>query len=70
MRIFDKLEESEIELLDKAGIFLNDIEYSSEEVEELRDQIMEKVMECTDENFEFTQEAEEFKKIHDKLVEF
>jgi hypothetical protein len=31
---------------------------------------MEKVMECTDENFEFTQEAEEFKKIHDKLVEF
>lgn len=68
MRILNKFTDKEIELLENIGIELREREYEDYEIRDLDDQVLDAVMNNLDEEGEFTEIAEEYNWIHEKLV--
>lgn len=69
MRILDRFTDREIELLENIGIEISQREYEEYELRDIEDQIMDAVMNNLDDDGEFTELAEEYSWIHDKLLE-
>lgn len=69
MRILDRFTDREIELLENIGIEISQREYDEYELRDIEDQIMDAVMNNLDDDGEFTELAEEYSWIHDKLLE-
>ncbi len=69
MRIANKFNDDEKEMLENIGIELRDGEYESYEIKEIEEAIMDAVMNNLDEQGEFTQIAEDYNWIHDKLLQ-
>ena len=68
MIIKDSFDEREIELLETIGIYLHDGEYEEYEISEIDDIVMDAVMSNTDQDGNFTELAEEYNYIHEKLT--
>jgi len=69
MRITSEFSDSEREMLENIGIELREREYESYEIKEIEEAVMDAVMNNLDEQGEFTQIAEEYNWIHDKLLQ-
>ena len=69
MRIVGKFTDEEIELLENIGIEIRDIEYSEYEINDMEDIVMDAVMANLDNDGEFTEIAETYNWIHDKLIQ-
>lgn len=69
MRIVGKFTDEEIELLENIGIEIRDREYSEYEINDMEDIVMEAVMANLDNDGEFTETAETYNWIHDKLIQ-
>lgn len=69
MRIIDKFTDEEKEKLENIGIELRDREYEISELKDIMDIIMDAVMNNLDGDGEFTQLAEEYNWIHDKMLQ-
>ena len=69
MRIVGKFTDEEIELLENIGIEVRDREYSEYEINDIEDIVMDAVMANLDSEGEFTEIAENYNWIHDKLVQ-
>lgn len=71
MRIIKKLNEKEIELLNKIDIKIEDREYDWEEIEELKDMIiLDGEISNMDKNENPTTLSEEYSNLADKFIEF
>ena len=70
MRIVGKFTDEEIELLENIGIEIRDREYSEYEINDMEDIVMDAVMANLDNDGEFTEIAETYNWIHDKLILF
>lgn len=70
MRIVGKFTDEEIELLENIGIEIRDREYSEYEINDMEDIVMDAVMANLDNDGEFTEIAETYNWIHDKLIQF
>ncbi len=68
MYIKDSFTERELELLETIGIYLHDGEYDDFEIAELDDIVVDAVMNNTDEAGNFTELAEEYNYIHEKMT--
>lgn len=69
MRILSKFSDRELEILENIGIEIRDREYNEFEIGDIEDQVMDAVMSNLDSEGDFTELAEEYNWIHDKLVE-
>lgn len=69
MRIVGKFTDEEIELLENIGIEIRDREYSEYEINDIEDIVMDAVMANLDNDGEFTETAETYNWIHDKLIQ-
>ena len=69
MRIVGKFTDEELELLENLGIEVRDREYSDYEIKDMEDIVMDAVMSNLDNEGEFTEIAETYNWIHDKLVQ-
>ena len=69
MRIVGKFTDEEIELLENIGIEIRDREYSEYEINDMEDIVMDAVMANLDNDGEFTEIAETYNWIHDKLIQ-
>lgn len=69
MRIVGKFTDGEIELLENIGIEIRDREYSEYEINDMEDIVMDAVMANLDNDGEFTEIAETYNWIHDKLIQ-
>ena len=69
MRIVGKFTDEEIELLENIGIEIRDREYSEYEINDIEDIVMDAVMANLDNDGEFTEIAETYNWIHDKLIQ-
>ena len=69
MRILGKFTDEEIELLENIGIEIRDREYSEYEINDMEDIVMDAVMANLDNDGEFTEIAETYNWIHDKLIQ-
>ena len=69
MRIVGKFTDEEIELLENIGIEIRDREYSEYEINDMEDIVMDAVMANLDNDGEFTEIAETYNCIHDKLIQ-
>ena len=69
MRIVGKFTDEELELLENLGIEVRDREYSDYEIKDMEDIVMNAVMSNLDNEGEFTEIAETYNWIHDKLVQ-
>ena len=69
MRIVGKFTDEEIELLENIGIEIRDREYSEYEINDMEDIVMDAVMANLDNDGEFTEIAEKYNWIHDKLIQ-
>ncbi len=69
MRIVGKFTDEEIELLENIGIEIRDREYSEYEINDMEDIVMDAVMANLDNDGEFTETAETYNWIHDKLIQ-
>lgn len=69
MRIVGKFTDEEIELLENIGIEIRDREYSEYEINDMEDIVMDAVMANLDNDCEFTEIAETYNWIHDKLIQ-
>lgn len=69
MRIVGKFTDEEIELLENIGIEIRDREYSEYEINDMKDIVMDAVMANLDNDGEFTEIAETYNWIHDKLIQ-
>lgn len=69
MRIVGKFTDEEIELLENIGIEIRDREYSEYEINDMEDLVMDAVMANLDNDGEFTEIAETYNWIHDKLIQ-
>ena len=69
MRIVGKFTDEEIELLENIGIEIRDREYSEYEINDMEDIVMYAVMANLDNDGEFTEIAETYNWIHDKLIQ-
>ena len=69
MRIVGKFTYEEIELLENIGIEIRDREYSEYEINDMEDIVMDAVMANLDNDGEFTEIAETYNWIHDKLIQ-
>lgn len=70
MRILNKFDNRELELLENIGIEIRDREYDEYEISEIEDQVMEAVMNNLNDSGDFTEIAEDYNWIHDKIIEF
>lgn len=70
MRILDRFDEREIELLENIGVEIRDREYNEYEIADIEDQVMDAVMNNLNDEGDFTELAEEYNWIHDKIEEF
>ena len=68
MIIKDSFSEREIELLETIGLYLHDGEYEDYEITEIDDMVIDAVMNNTDAEGNFTELAEEYNYIHEKLT--
>ena len=68
MIIKDSFSERELELLETIGLFLHDGEYEDYEIAEIDDMVIDAVMNNTDAEGNFTELAEEYNYIHEKLT--
>lgn len=69
MRIIDSFTDEEKEKLENIGVELRDREYEISELRDIMDIIMDAVMNNLDEDGEFTELAEEYNWIHDKMLQ-
>ena len=69
MRIIDSFADEEKEKLENIGVELRDREYEISELRDIMDIIMDAVMNNLDEDGEFTELAEEYNWIHDKMLQ-
>lgn len=69
MRFVNKFTDEEIELLENLGIEIRDREYSDYEVNDMESIVMDAVMCNLDNDGEFTELAEKYNWIHDKLLQ-
>ena len=69
MRIVGKFTDEELELLENLGIEVRDREYSDYEIKDMEDIVMDAVMANLDNDGEFTEIAETYNWIHDKLIQ-
>ena len=69
MRIVGKFTDEEFELLENLGIEVRDREYSDYEIKDMEDIVMDAVMANLDNDGEFTEIAETYNWIHDKLIQ-
>lgn len=69
MRIVGKFTDEEIKLLENIGIEIRDREYSEYEINDMEDIVMDAVMANLDNDGEFTEIAETYNWIHDKLIQ-
>ena len=69
MRIVGKFTDEEIELLENIGIEIRDREYSEYEINDMEDIVMDAVMANLDNDGDFTEIAETYNWIHDKLIQ-
>lgn len=69
MRIVNKFTDKEIELLEDIGIEIREREYLIDEIKNLEDLVMDAVMCNLDSEGEFTEKAENYNWIHDKLIQ-
>lgn len=69
MRILDEFNEREIELLENIGVEIRDREYNDFEIADIEDQVMDAVMNNLNDEGDFTELAEEYNWIHDKIEE-
>ncbi|MGN1330888.1 MAG: hypothetical protein ACI4VN_06140 [Clostridia bacterium] len=69
MRISDSFTDEEKEKLENIGVELRDREYEISELRDIMDIIMDAVMNNLDEDGEFTELAEEYNWIHDKMLQ-
>ncbi|MCI8291051.1 MAG: hypothetical protein HFJ25_02180 [Clostridia bacterium] len=69
MRILDEFDDREIELLENIGVEIRDREYNDFEIADIGDQVMDAVMNNLNDEGDFTELAEEYNWIHDKLQE-
>ena len=69
MRIVGKFTDEEIELLENIGIEIRDREYSEYDINDMEDIVMDAVMANLDNDGEFTEIAETYNWIHDKLIQ-
>ena len=69
MRIVGKFTDEDIELLENIGIEIRDREYSEYEINDMEDIVMDAVMANLDNDGEFTEIAETYNWIHDKLIQ-
>ena len=69
MRIIDSFTDEEKEKLENIGVELRDREYEISELRDIMDIIMDAVMNNLDEVGEFTELAEEYNWIHDKMLQ-
>ena len=69
MRIVGKFTDEELELLENIGIEIRDREYSEYEINDMEDIVMDAVMANLDNDGEFTEIAETYNWIHDKLIQ-
>lgn len=70
MRILDRFDEREIELLENIGVEIRDREYNEYEIADIEDQVMDAVMSNLNDDGDFTELAEEYNWIHEKIEEF
>lgn len=69
MRILDEFNDREIELLENVGVEIRDREYNDFEIADIEDQVMDAVMNNLNDEGDFTELAEEYNWINDKLQE-
>lgn len=69
MRILDEFNDREIELLENVGVEISDREYNDFEIADIEDQVMDAVMNNLNDEGDFTELAEEYNWINDKLQE-
>lgn len=69
MRFVNKFTDEEIELLENLGIEIRDREYSDYEINDMESIVMDAVMCNLDNDGEFTELAEKYNWIHDKLLQ-
>lgn len=69
MRILGRLDEREVELLENIGVEIRDREYNEYEITDIEDQVMDAVMSNLNDDGDFTELADEYNWIHEKLEE-
>lgn len=69
MRILEKFTDEEKEMLENIGVELRDREYEEYELKDIEEAVMDAVMSNLDEEGEFTQIAEDYNWLYDKLAE-
>lgn len=69
MRILDEFDDREIELLENIGVEIRDREYDDFEIADIEDQVMDAVMNNLNDEGDFTELAEEYNWLHDKIEE-
>lgn len=70
MRIFNRFTDREKELLENIGLELTEREYSDFEIADIGDQIMSAVMNNLDGEGEFTELADEYNTMNEKIINF
>lgn len=70
MRIFNRFTDREKELLENIGVELTEREYSDFEIADIGDQIMSAVMNNLDNEGEFTDLADEYNTMNEKIINF
>ena len=68
MFIKDSFNERELELFETIGVYLHDGDYEDFEISEIDDLVMDAVMNNTDSEGNFTELAEEYNYMHEKLT--
>lgn len=68
MRVIDKLDEKDLELLKEANIIIENKEYSENEYLNLEEKVCDAMMDSLNENQDYTPKALEYERIHDKLI--
>lgn len=70
MKIKNKLNKNELDLLKKANLIIEDKDYNDDEIMELEEEIADIMLDHLDKKQEYTPLALEYEKIHDKFIEF
>ena len=68
MFIKDSFNERELELFETIGVYLHDGDYDDYEIMQIDDAVMEAIMNNTDAEGNFTELAEEYNYMHEKLT--
>lgn len=70
MKIKNKLNKNELDLLEKSNLIIEDKDYSNDEIMKLEEEIADIMLDHLDKKQDYTPLALEYEKIHDKFIEF